>query len=998
MDHKPDVKIPEDVGGKYEKEGVHSENAYPGLDDWRRTIAYLERLLKFDTEKGDKAGEGSTYGNLGNAYYSLGDFKRAIDYHERHLDIAKEVGDKAGEGCAYGNLGNVYYSLGDFKRAIDYHERHLNIVKEVGDKAGEGRAYCSLGNAYYKLAAFERAIDYQERHLNVAKELGDKAGEGGAYGNLGIAYRSLGDFKRAIDYHERHLNIAKEVGDKAGEGGAYGNLGDAYTYLGDFKRAIDCHQRHLNIAKEVGDKAGEGRAYGNLGNAYRGLGDFKRAIDCHERHLNIAKEVGDKAGEGGTYGNLGNAYYCLGDFKRAIDYHERQLNIAKEVGDKSGEGSGYGNLGTAYFSLGDFRTAIDFHQRCLNIVKEVGDKAREGSTYGNLGNAYYSLGKYETAVDCHERHLNIAKEVGDKAGEGGAHGSLGIDYHMLGDFERAIEHHERHLNIAQEVGDKAGEGRACGNLGNAYYSLRDFERAIDYQERYLNTAKQLGDKAGEVILWSNLGRMYESQGSLFKALDCYHFSVNISNDIRRNIKFRDDLKISYRNMRNNAYSGLWRLYLKKGEVAKALRFAEEGRAQALRDLMYLKYRCEEDYILSSSETSELTNDDSLSCLSSDTVFIAIAEQEIIFWVIQNGKDVQLRRKEISDYAVQGGMVTFVQSLIHNVREEVSTRASMKCENRSLDEYSDGRLSNERSNETDSQSVQVQGTILRKLHDFLIAPIADLIDKNELIFVPEGPLCLVPYAALLDTNLKYLCESFRVRVIPSLSTLKLIADSPADYHSKTSALLVGDPCLKEVKRRLKQLPCAREEVEMIGLILNTAPLTGEEATKDEVLKRLSSVALIHIAAHGRMETGEIFLAPSPTRRTRRAKEKDCFLTMADVLHAKLRARLVVLSCCHSAQGEIKAEGVVGVARAFLGAGARSVLVSLWAIDDEATLEFMKRFYQELARGRSASDALNRAMNCMKESEKFKKVRLWAPFVLIGDDVTLEFDEIKNEQCK
>ena len=103
---------------------------------------------------------------------------------------------------------------------------------------------------------------------------------------------------------------------------------------------------------------------------------------------------------------------------------------------------------------------------------------------------------------------------------------------------------------------------------------------------------------------------------------------------------------------------------------------------------------------------------------------------------------------------------------------------------------------------------------------------------------------------------------------------------------------------------------------------------------------------------------------------------------------MRARLVVLSCCHSGHGEIKAEGVVGIARAFLGAGARSVLVSLWAIDDDATLEFMKSFYLHLAEGRSASESLNRAMKCLKKSEKFSEVKHWAPFVLIGDDVTLD----------
>ena len=98
---------------------------------------------------------------------------------------------------------------------------------------------------------------------------------------------------------------------------------------------------------------------------------------------------------------------------------------------------------------------------------------------------------------------------------------------------------------------------------------------------------------------------------------------------------------------------------------------------------------------------------------------------------------------------------------------------------------------------------------------------------------------------------------------------------------------------------------------------------------------------------------------------------------------------MLSCCHSGRGEIKAEGVVGIARAFIEAGARSVVVSLWAIDDEATLEFMKCFYQHLAGGKRASESLNLAMKCLRESVKFCDIKYWAPFLLIGDDVTLDF---------
>ena len=114
----------------------------------------------------------------------------------------------------------------------------------------------------------------------------------------------------------------------------------------------------------------------------------------------------------------------------------------------------------------------------------------------------------------------------------------------------------------------------------------------------------------------------------------------------------------------------------------------------------------------------------------------------------------------------------------------------------------------------------------------------------------------------------------------------------------------------------------------------------------MLKRITSVALVHIAAHGRKETGEIALAPNPGYTSKFPEEQDYMLKMFDVQAVRLRARLVVLSCCHSGRGEVRSEGLVGMARAFLCAGTRSVLVSLWAIDDEATMEFMKSFYQHL----------------------------------------------------
>ena len=919
---------------------------------------------------------------------------------------ARQVSDGSEEGEAYGNNDIDYKNLGNFRKAIECHEKRLKIAKEVGDRSGEGRAYGNLGNAYLSLGNFQKTIEYHEKRLKIAKEVGDRSGEGRAYGNLGNAYLSLGNFQKTIEYHEKRLKIAKEVGDRSGEGGAYGNLGNAYLSLGNFQKAIEYHEKHLKIAKEVGDRSGEGGAYGNLGNAYLSLGNFQKAIEYYEKHLKIAKEVGDRSGEGGAYGNLGNAYDSLGNFQKAIEYHEKHLKIAKEVDDRSGEGRAYGNLGSAYLSLGNFQKAIEYHEKHLKIAKEVGDRSGEGKTYGSLGIAYLSLGNSQKAIEYHEKHLKIAKEVGDRSGEGSAYGNLGNAYLSLGNFQKAIEYYEKHLKIAKEVGDRSGEGKAYGNLGNAYDSLGNFQKAIEYYEKHLKIAKEVGDRSGEGTAYGNLGNAYDSLGKFQKAFECYQGSVCVLDIVRALITSEDALKISFRDLYRGAYSGLWQSLLRLGRTDVFLRAAERGRAQALADSLKRQYG------LTESPPASLKPKETISYISSKlstkTVFLGHRRNNITFWVISKGSKVEFREKKLEQGIVNEDAVIV---LLDATLEKIGVGVRVACENRSLDELNDRDVDDKDEEDEDKQGVPPQCTIdaLQPLHDAILGPISDLCQGNELIIVPDGPLCLAPFSAL--------STSIRIRTVPSLTSLRLITDRPEEFKSKQEALLVGDPYLGDVKKpKFNELPYAKEEVEVIGEILKIPPLTGTKATKDEVLKRITSAALVHIAAHGRKETGEIALAPNPgwekhydgssssKAKNKGPKEDDYMLKMSDVQAVKLRAKLVVLSCCHSGRGEIKSEGVVGIARAFLAAGARSVLASLWAISDQATLEFMKSSYQHLGDGKTASVALHQAMKYLRESKQFFAVKHWAPFVLIGDDIHLNLDAKKQspkmmlEKCK
>ena len=819
--------------------------------------------------------------------------------------------------------------------------------------------------------------------------------EQNTYSYLALAYAHFSDYKNAVVYYNLLLTVAESLEDKREEGIAYAGLGNTWFRLGDFRKSLDYYKCALSNAEDLTDKLKIAIAYGGLGNASQALGHTETAISYLELSLDYAKDIGNKIEMGKTYSTLGYIFNSLGDFKKSIEYHNRHLDIAKEVGDVVGQSEAYGGLGNAFDSLGDFEKAIGYHGQQLGIAKKAGDKVGEAVANANLGNAYFSLNNFKKALHHYEQHLRIALELGDKAGEGGAYLHLGEICETFNNYTKAKNYYNRCLLIAEDLGDKARTGYACGGLGGVFLHFGNWEKAEEFYKKKLRIFEELGNKRHVALAHHGLGQCFELMGRLPIAVENYQSSVNVLNEIRL-LQSEDQWKIGFRNEYNIAYIRLWGCLLKQEKIGEALAAAEEGRAQSLADLMTSQYGFQ-----SQTEGKRLDKEEfgMLNNTSSSTIFLSLSENKINIWLLLKEKPVLHRQKTLCHHFAENAAAETLQSLIQFAYKNNGVRANVNCENRSLDVLRENCYTVERSSKKFSQQILQEDNLpLAALYSYVIAPILDVIEGDELIIVPDGPLWLVPFAALLNPFSEYLCESFKVRLIPSLTSLKIIAHCP-EFHSSSGALVVGDPDMSEVTNSLgdpilEQLRFARQEAQMIGQILNTAPLTGKLATKCEVLKQISSVAVVHIAAHGRMETGEIALSPSPERESQTPAEEDYMLTMADVMSVKLRAKLVVLSCCHSGRGEIKAEGVVGIARAFIGAGARSVLVSLWAIDDEATLEFMKNFYHNLVKGRSSSESLNHAMKCLRESEKFNDVKYWASFTLIGDDVTLSTNNKKS----
>ncbi|XP_031553143.1 tetratricopeptide repeat protein 28-like [Actinia tenebrosa] len=1046
--HKKALDIAVDEGDKSLEGKTYGNlgNAYQSLGECQKAIKCHEKDLQLAITMGDKAGEGNACMNLGNVFDSLGRYQDAKQYHEKQLNIAKRIRDRNGEAKAYASLGNVHQSQGEYSKAIEYHEKSLAIAVAINDSSIEGKCYGNLGNAYHLLGKYHEAITYHEKCLNIAINMQDKSGEGNAYGNLGNAFHSLGEYHKAIKYHGKHLTVAKETGDKKQEGNASTNLGNAYQSLGEYQKAIEYHEETLNLAKQIEDRIGVANAYGNLGNVYHLSGKHLKAIEYHEKNLTIVMQVGDKHGEANAYGNLGNAKNALGKYLEAITYHEKQRNIATEIRDCYGQENAYGSLGNDYQSIGNYGEARKCYEKCLHIAQDIGDKKGEGNAYGNLGSVFLSSGKYDQAIENYEKCLSNAVQLCDKCGEGTAYTNLGNAYSSLRKYEKALEYYEKQLVIAVKIGDRHSEGQYYGNVGKVYRTIGKYHDGIKYLKQCLQIAEEIGDKKTEGFAYVQIGLCYcqlsycykqqhdeenhllcikESENYLKKSLLCYE---KLFDDLGE----QEKMKISIVDTFILAYKLLTMVYIETKQEQKALLMTERGRARALGDILMAKYtltlypgsKLQLEY--SDIENIVANRDYSILVFALEYRYVAtwvLASQSPLLFVGGKIKGFELPINDLFSNRIDKKelLVTCITEIVNKAHDCMRVSEGANCEDRSLEQLQNFYLNRKEgdfeegsslpqageANRTETNENEEKGSDLRciydeeefdvnpleELFDIFVAPLRDHLKQSEVVIIPEGPLYAVPFAALRDSKTGlYLSEMMPIRIAPSLTTLKALQESSVDHHCKSGALIVGSPDVGQVMFRGKEkgfpnLRFAKQEAEEISELLGVKALTGSQATKEVIKQRLrEGVAVIHFATHG-SENGEIILAPSvSTEETNIPEQDDYILTMSEAQESGINAQLVVLSCCHSGRGEIKSEGVIGMSRAFLAAGARAVVASLWAIDDEATKDFMLKFYWHLKKGERASESLQQAMNDMRKGT-YNEPKYWAPFILIGDNVTV-----------
>ena len=728
--------------------------------------------------------------------------------------------------------------------------------------------------------------------------------------------------------------------------------------------------------------------------------NIEMSINYHEREMEISKATAHKPGELKSYCTLGRDYIVLGQYAKSIDYFQKAVEISQATGSREAEGNSYSGLGSVYYDLGQYEKSMKCQEKALEIWKEIENRDGEGTAYTNLGSLYRALGQYDRAMECQETALDICIQIKDRKGEAIAYNNLGSIHSARGQYDAAVKFHQKALEIRKETGDREGEGITYVNLGYVQYTLGFYEKSISYLERGLKLIKETGIKSKEHMVLYSLGVSHFHENSFAKASDYFFQSIKGHENIRESLK--DEYKLSLDDQNISFYKGLTLLLLSLGKVADALCTAERGRAHALVDLMSANFGIQEATNIGEFSPSSLAS--LFQKQQSDFLFVSIITRRIYLWFVENGGKIHFSPKgSETELSANESETSSLQNLVAATLRSFPTDDEEKYEDRSLSAiYKDEPPSAEEYSRAPSQhhfrgnEEEEREANLKRLYQMIIAPVASLMKGPEIVIIPEGGLFLVPFAALQDSNGNHLSETYRIRLVPSLTSLQVIQSFPENYHSQTGALIVADPKVGLVEFDgkigvLPPLPGSRMEADMVARYV-PAPyfhLVGEQATKNEVIKRIQDVRLVHIAAHGDAERGEIALAPNE-RTAEIVQKKDFMLTMEDIAEVGIRAKLVVLSCCNSGRGKIMtAEGVVGIARAFLGSGARSVLMSLWPVNDAATKVFMNVFYRSLMREqKSASEALHLSAKKLRESAMYNHFRHWAAFVLLGDDVTFD----------
>ena len=840
-----------------------------------------------------------------------------------------------------------------------------------------------------------------------------------AFDRIAEAYSHIGIPDSALSHYGRALAIwAME--DPSREATTLNSIGLVQSTISRPDSALAYYARALRIRRGAQDRGAEAITLNNIGAAQSALGRPDSALLYFAEARSIRREVGDRSGEAATLNNIGAVQGALGRPDSALAYYRLALPIVRETGNRAREAITLSNIGAVQGNLGRADSALAYFARALPIQREMGDRGGETSTLNSIGLVHSNLGRPDSALAYFATGLSVARGSGDRSGEAASLNNIGVVQSNLGRPDSALAYFARALPIQRDVSDRPGEARSLSNIGLAQYNLGRPDSALAYFAQALPIRREVGDRSGEAITLRGIGYVHlgsPARGSARVAAARFDSAAALLARIRRSAG-GDANAVSFSEEGGHtfaAWSRAWQRLTAEAIAASdipaatlamssSLAAAERGRAQALRDLLS-RDRAPSAPGLDGSDTipgadlaaeAERLLAPLRSVRTALLYYVADGDTLRTWFLSPDGALTMLpavaksKAELTTDIAIARGVLGADAAAARRHRGD-PPMGQMNTVTRDLGGHTGDLMSAEPALRALSEGILPTGL------KTLLPPGA------ELVIVPHGALGQIPFAALtLPGDTVPLGIRNPLRYGPSLRALAAAPRADGTTagldggNAGGPAIVVGNPQMPQVRdergnlHRLSALPGAAEEGRWVATKLGTRVLTGSAASESVVRNSLSNAWVVHLATHGlaygteaRVRDSYVALAPGAGQ--------DGLLTLGELIDddsLRLMAELVVLSACQTGLGEAReAEGTVGLQRGLLAKGARTVLVSLWSVDDEATRFLMERFYTHWLGqdGRPAlgkAEALRRAQNDVRTTPQFNNPRYWAAFQLVG----------------
>ncbi len=858
--------------------------------------------------------------------------------------------------------------------------RSLRLWTELEEKLQAAETLVRLGMVLTDLDSHEEAATGLRQAASIAAELADHACEADGLYRLGIVYRQQGQHAKALVFFQRALRIYSEAGEREPQALALINLGYAYHKLEDLQKALDQYRQALGILRELGQRDSEAQVLNNLATNYQALGDLEEADERFAETLALARGLGNRALEAATLNNIGWGLKERGAPGESLRYFDDALKIAKELESARKRSTYYDNKGRAQLALGALDEARELCRAAYELSVSLGDKRGQAVRLISLSLVHQALEQPRSARAHFEKALGISRGLHDRRNEAETLYYLSALHRAQGELEAARNRIGEAITIVEGV--RSGVGSQSLKASYLAAQRRYFELQVDLLVDLASA--EPSDRQALVTAAFEAHERWRAR-SLFETLAEALAEIRTDPELlSREEALLAEINTVELGRQNPGHGGdsqagtlkIRRLFEELTQVETQIR-ASNPALTAINRFRPLKLGEIQQRVL---------DDDSL------LLEYALGEERSHLFAIT------------------------VDSIEHF---ELQGRAELETEVRHF-----LKLIRSAADENGGEGSAVSGAA-RELGRSLVGPVGHSAVGKRLLLATEGALQYLPFSALRPAGGKRpLLVDHEIVNLPSASvlaiqrqrlkgravaplTLAVLADpvfAPWDRRlralrddARNSPMVSRAVLLRSAAqtngRPYERLAGTQREAEEIGALVEESSrllALGFDATRATALSpEMSRYRILHFATHGFLNNRNPELSGLVLSLfDRRGEPRDGFLRMHDIYRLRLNADLVVLSACRTGLGkEIRGEGLIGITRGFMNAGAARIVASLWQVDDQATAELMRRFYGGmLGRGQEPAAALRAAQLALLRGEAGERNRAafyWAAFVLQGE---------------